>query len=503
MTKRKQFVHVILTWITCLTVSGCSYQENGNLSASSPNAKAPAIRIVANSLGLNFPEGMDANNNPYLAYIEKNTGVEVSVTLPPLNGYDEKLNVIMTSGDPPDLLNTSSPSWFVNFVNQKALTPLNSYIERYGPNLKAKIPKEAWDHVTVNGNIYAIPSLNEVKGTEIMYVRKDWLDKLGLEPPRTIEEYTAVMKAFAERDPDGNGQKDTFGLSILERLGRTSPFLGAFGVQKNAWYEREGKLVYAGILPEMKEALAYLRSLYEQNILDPEFPLNKIDVLNEKVALGKVGLFSAAWSDTRASIAENRKNDPQAVWIPLDFPIGPSGNRGVYSTSNVRSYNVVPVKSQNAESVVKFLDFIAGPGQKTLKLGFENKVWKQVNGKLTIQFDEHIKQAYRGIYGALADTVDPAMTRDRLEGLGEQYRLYDNLQRIESHLQLNRFNGPPTPAMGKHQVKLSKLQEETFTRIIAGMSPLDEFDAFVKRWKEAGGDEISGEVNEWWRASGK
>ncbi|SEB53462.1 extracellular solute-binding protein [Paenibacillus sp. GP183] len=505
MKKRKKAaVFAILAMLASFTTAGCSFQAGGKNGKEASNAAdAPVIRIVVNSLGLGFPEGMDENNNPYLTYIEKNTGVQVNVTLPPLNGYDEKLNVIMTSGEPPDLLNTSSASWFINYVNQKALTPLNDYIEKYGANLKAKIPKEAWDNVTVDGNIYAIPSLSEVKGTEIVYARKDWLDKLGLQPPRTIDEYTAVMKAFAERDPDGNGMKDTFGLSILDRLGRTSPFLGAFGVQMNAWYERDGKLVYSGILPEMKEALAYFRNLYDQNILDPEFPLNKIDVLGKKIATGRVGLYSAAWSDTRTYIAENSKNDPKAEWIPLEFPIGPNLGHGVYSTSNIRSYNVVPLKSKNVESVVKFLDFIAGPGQKTLKLGFENEVWTLVDKKLTIRFEEHTKQGYRGIYGSLADTVERDMTRDRLNGLGEQFRLYDNVQRIESNLMENRFNGPPTPAMGKHQVKLSKLQEETFTRIIAGMSPIEEFDAFVKKWKDAGGDEITGEVNEWWRETSK
>ncbi|OPH57655.1 peptide permease [Paenibacillus ferrarius] len=483
--------------------AGCSYPSKDKNEDETSPAKVPLIRIVANSLGMNFPAGMDANHNPYLAYIEKNTGMEVNVTLPPLNGYDDKLNVIMTSGEPPDLLNTANPSWFINFVNQKALTPLNDYIDKYGANLKAKIPKEAWDNVTVNGQIYAIPSVNEVKGTEIIYARKDWLDKLGLQPPHSIEEFTAVMKAFAERDPDGNGIQDTYGLSILERLGRTSSFLGAFGAQMNAWYERDGKLVYSGILPEMKQALTYLHSLYEQNILDPEFPLNKIDILGDKIARGKIGLYSAAWSDTRTHIEQSRKNDPTAVWIPLDYPTGPDGKHGVYSTSIVRSYNVVPLKSQNAAAVVKFLDFIAGPAQNTLKLGFEKEVWTQVNGKLSIRLDEHIKQAYRGIYGALVDTIDRDLTRKRLDGLGEQFRLYENLQRIDNNLMQNRFNGPPTPAMGKHQVKLSKLQEETFTRIIAGMSPIEEFDAFVKNWKDAGGDEITGEVNEWWRQPGK
>lgn len=500
---KRQNATIMLLLLSFSTV-GCSLPNVAiNEETKSNAASEPNIRIVANSLGMNFPAGMDENHNPYLDYIEKNIGVQVNVMLPPLNGYDEKLNVIMTSGEPPDLLSTSDPSWFINFVNQKALTPLNDVIDKYGANLKAKIPKEAWDNVTVNGKIYAIPSLNEVKGTEIVYARKDWLDQLGLQPPKTIDEFTTVMKAFTERDPDGNGKKDTYGLSILERLRRTSPFLGAFGVQMNAWYERDGKLIYSGILPEMKEALLYLRSLYDQNILDPEFPLNKIDVLGKKIVSGQVGLFSAAWSDTRTSIAENRKRDPKAEWIPLDFPVGPQGKHGVYSTSIVRSYNVVPIKSQNAQEVVKFLDFIAGPGQISLKLGFENDIWTRANGKLSIKFEEHTKHGYRGIYGALADMADQNVTRDRLEALGEQFRLYDNLQRIENNLMQDKFNGPPTPAMGKHQIKLSKLQEETFTRIITGLSPIEEFDSFVKKWKDAGGDEITGEVNEWWRDANK
>lgn len=481
--------------------TGCSFGGGGQNDAAGQSD--PAVRIVVNSLGQTFPSGMDENANPYLDYIEKNTGVRVNVALPPLNGYDERLNVIMTSGDPPDLLNTSNPSWFMNYVNQQALTPLNDAIDKYGANLKKYIPKEAWDNVTVDGSIYAIPSLNEVHGTEIVYVRKDWLDKLGLQPPRTIAEYTKVMEAFAKNDPDGNGANDTYGLSIVERFGRTSPFLGAFGTQMNAWYERDGKLVYSGILPEMKQALAYLHDLYERDILDPEFPLNTIEVLGDKVAAGKVGLYSAAWSDTRSYIAQSAKNDPAAVWVPLEYPVGPGG-KGVYEIPVVRSYNVVPIKSRRAEDVVKLLDFIAGPGYKTLKLGFENDVWKtEADGKLRINFEAHSKQGYRGIYGALADIADPLITKSRLEALGAQYRLYDNVRQIDANLMTNRFGGPPTPAMGKHLVKLTKLQEETFTKIVAGLSPLEAFDQFVKKWKEAGGDEITGEVNEWWRATGK
>ncbi|MDF2669678.1 MAG: extracellular solute-binding protein family 1, partial [Paenibacillus sp.] len=82
--------------------------------------------------------------------------------------------------------------------------------------------------------------------------------------------------------------------------------------------------------------------------------------------------------------------------------------------------------------------------------------------------------------------------------LGEHFHLYENLQLIEKNLIKNQFYGMPTPAMEKYKTKLASLQE-SFTRIILGVSPLDEFDHYVEKWKQEGGDEITKDVNEWYR----
>ncbi|WP_409342724.1 extracellular solute-binding protein [Paenibacillus sp. MBLB4367] len=488
-------------------LAGC--EMTGSPGGQTPAVKFPVakdagkrmtINIVANSQGSTFPAGTDENHNEYLDYIEQNTNLDVKVTLPPIDGYDDKLNVIMSSGELPDMLNAPNPSWFINYVNRNALMPLDDLIDRYGPELKERIPQEAWENVTVNGHIYAVPSLNEVKGAEIMYIRKDWLDRLGLKPPRTLEEYYEVMKAFKDRDPDGNGQNDTIGFAILERLGRTAPIFGAFGTQimQSAWLERDGRLVSGATLPETKEALAFLSKLYAENLLDPQFPLNKSANFQEKIASGKVGLFSAAWSDTRGPIETNRKRDPKAVWIPLDFPVGANGSKGTYDMSIVRSYNVIPAASKNGEGVIRFLNFIGGKGHRDLKLGFENEIWTKEDGKMVTNFAEHTKHYYRGIYSALADTIEPDVSKDRLDSLGEQFNLWDNLQRIELNLIRTKFTGTPTQAMGKYNARLLKDQEDTFTKIVLGVAPLSEFDVFVERWYREGGDEITREVNEWY-----
>lgn len=482
--------------------SSCSWNLSEKTKETESGGKdglSDHIHIVINGMAMVFPEGLDENNNPYLDYIREHTGLKIQVTLPPLEGYTDKLNLIMSSGDLPDMINTSDTGLFSNYVKQNVLMALDDYIDKYGPELKKLIPEEAWNQVRVNGHIYAVPSLNEVQGTELMYARKDWLDRLNLDLPTTLEEYTEVMRAFAENDPDGNGQHDTFGLSITENLGRTAPFFGAFGTQKDAWYERDGRLVYSGILPETRDALAFLAKLYQENLLDPQFPLNKQKNLEDKVISGKVGLYSAAWFDTRNPIEKNKHKDPEAEWIPLPYPMGPEGHQGTYTTSLVRSYNIVPAASSNPAGVIRFLNFIAGEGQTTLKLGFENEVWSMENGRMISNFQEHNVQQYRGMYGALADMVDPDIGKARLDSLGEYFRLWDNIQTIHQHLIRNRFEAAPTDSMGKYSAKLRKEQDETFIKIVVGTYPVEHFDVFVQWWKEEGGDEITEEVNEWFR----
>ncbi|MDF2717150.1 MAG: peptide permease [Paenibacillus sp.] len=490
----------VITMLMNGCTSGITDQEGPANDDSRRGEPPQKISIAINGQSSTFPPGLDENNNPYVDYIEKNTNLDIQVMLPPANGYVDKLNVIMASGQLPDMINTGSAAFLSTYVKQGALKPLNEYIDKYGPDLKRLIPQEAWDQVTMNGNIYAIPSLNEVMGTQIMYVRKDWLDKLGLKPPRTLDEYKEVMRAFAKNDPDGNGKDDTIGFSITDQLGRTAPIFGAFGTQQNSWYERNGKLVYSATLPETKEALAFLAELYRDHILDRDFPLNKAENLGDKVASGKVGLYSAAWFDTRGPIEASRRNDPKANWIPLEYPTGKDGQKGTYNISSVRSYNVVPATSERTEAVVKLLNFIGGKGNQTLKLGFEDEVWSIKDGKMVTDFEEHNKHLYRGIYSSLCDTVVPEVTKRRLDSLGEHFQLWDNVQRIHANLIKAQFSGAPTPAMGNYNFKLLKIQDDAFTKIVMGLSPLEEFDRFVEVWRQEGGDVITKEINDWYTA---
>ncbi|GAA3409597.1 extracellular solute-binding protein [Paenibacillus hodogayensis] len=500
MTKKRLIAPAIVAVAAIAAAVIWALFLSGGSAGGLKETKKVKISIVTSGIGTTFPPGFNENDNPYLDYIEKNTNLDINVILPPVESYEEKLSIIMSSGNLPDMLHAVDEVWVANYARQGKLEALEDLIDQYGPELRKKIPKEAWDKVTYNGRIYAVPSMNEVKGIELMYARKDWLDRLGLKPPQTLDEYYEVIRAFALNDPDGDGKDNTIGLLLTENLGRSAPFFGAFGTQLDQWLERDGKLVYSNTLPETKEALGFLRKLYAEGLIDPEFPLNRSRNLEEKIVSGRVGLFSATWYDTRGPIELNKQRDPKAEWIPLEFPTGPNGRKGVYATSPIRAMEVVPAGSPNAASVIRMLNFIAGEGHSNLKLGFENEIWTMNNGKMVTDFAEHLKHQYRGIYSALVDVVEPELDKQRLDSLGEHFHLYDNLQRIEKNLIPDRFTGLPTPAMGKYMMKLSGLKD-VLMKIVVGVYPLDEFDHYVERWRHEGGDEITREVNDWYHAS--
>ena len=509
--KRKWRVRFILFIVAFALVFGAgfsssiSHEEQKVSGAGGKNPNSVRISMVVDNSKRSFPEGMDINENPYLDYIESNTGIDIQLTAPPFNGYQEKLNVIMASGNQPDLINTGDPAWVSKYVAEQSLMPLDDLLAEYGQDLLRIFPEEAWKAVTFNGNIYAIPSLTEVAGNEIIFARKDWLDALHLEPPATLDEYYNVMRAFAYDDPDGDGLRDTWGLTIMPAgLSRTAPFFGAFGVprsvnQINEWKERNGELVYSGILPETKRALEFLAKLYGGGILDREFILNKNSSFEDKIVNGQVGLFSGNWFDTRGPILASKQKDPSAEWIRLDYPVGLNGQSGTAERDLIQSYSVIPDGSLHAKEVIEVLNFIAGKGYRDLKLGFEGEVWTRVNGVMVTNFAEHEKHIYRGTLHALADPNDTEVRKERLDSLGIQYELNDNVEFVLAHVLRSDFQGAPTPSMGKYGAKLSKLEEETFSKIIMGISSSSEFDEFAKQWIRDGGWEISNEVNEWFR----
>ncbi|OAS14402.1 extracellular solute-binding protein [Paenibacillus oryzisoli] len=500
--------------------AGCAKEDKqastATASGSTTQVKEPVnLNFVINNSGRKYMEGTDANNNDYIKYIREKSGFNLRLNELAADGYQDKLNVLLASGEQYDLIHSRDVSWVTNLAKQKAILPLNDLIDKFAPDIKKSMPPEIWDRVTFDGKIYALPGISTKLGDEIMYVRKDWLDKLGLQPPKTLDEYTKVMKAFAEQDPDGNGKADTIGMLIGEKLARSGPYFGAFGVpiatneaiKVNNWVERNGELVNAVVLPETKQALKYMAELYKQKTLDQEWALNKSKNIGEKIVSGKVGIYSATWFDTKEPtvILGSKKNDPKAEWISLPYPVGSEGKSGVGSKNPVVSYMVIPAKSTNAESTIKLLNFIAKQENwEAIKLGLpEHNIWNRKDGKLSIDIAAHEKHIYRNVLVDLGSIWDADLEGARLDATGLEFKMNENINIINKNVIANKYTGSPTPALAKYGVKLNQQLEETFTKIIMGTLPLDDFDKFTSQFLKDGGEELTKEVNEWYKVNKK
>ena len=223
--------------------------------------------------------------------IEQATNTELEIIQVPTKELDNKLNILLASGDRPDIIQCETETMESQLLSAGILLPINEYWDNY-PNIKNGRDEATWDLMRyTDGNIYSIGIKNPNPLSIIAY-RQDWLDKLGLEVPTTLDEYYKVATAVAKEDPDGNGVDDTFAFGGYQNVD-TSWFdhiFGAYGALPNYWMLQDGHLVNGSIQPGMKDALVFLNKMYTDGLIDPEFVTDDPKRWQQKV---KSGVFGA------------------------------------------------------------------------------------------------------------------------------------------------------------------------------------------------------------------
>lgn len=210
-----------------------------------------------------YGSGEDINNNPMVNMAVEKLGIRMETTL--LGGdagnYDTKLRLALTgSEDLPDVFPVYGTQMIVDMIESGRVKDITNDIEQYMPDRIKEIYKnfpETYYPLTKDGKIYGIACCPVLTEGEVMIIRQDWLDNLGLKAPTNMDEFEAVIKVFTEDDPDGNGQKDTYGFaysgSDLYNTGWVSDPVPLFSANSGkfipgAWREDEnGNLMYGSI----------------------------------------------------------------------------------------------------------------------------------------------------------------------------------------------------------------------------------------------------------------
>ncbi len=335
--------------------------------------------------------------NDWVGYkiVKDKLGINLKLTALPSSESDQetKVNAAAAANALPDLFMVSN-AVFQKLAAQKVLAPVDDMYKKM-PNRTAKLyDKDSKSFTTIGKKSYGLAQPGSVPRNEGVLIRKDWLDKLGLKVPKTIDEYFTVMKAFTEKDPDGDGQNNTYGYGAYiessatnEGLGRRfDPIFGAFGVP-GTWNLASKKTFGLNInKPEFYDAMAFVKKMIDEGVIDPNWMAYKKDDFRAAWKQGRFGIMreqNAAYA-SQGNYTPFDNNFPDGEWIVIDPPVGPKGKSscGTYSVSyRIYCVSAKAAKAKKTDKIAELLEwmssdegyYLLGWGQKDVNYKLDAK----------------------------------------------------------------------------------------------------------------------------------
>ena len=491
----------------------------------------------------NMPENDTYTDNAYTRYIKSVINVQNVVAFEANDSqYDTNVSMAISMGSVPDMMVVSSQDEVEQLVGAGLIEDLTeSYnncisdrirkmYESYGDSLK--------DMVTYDGKIMALPETNITDGPNLVWLRKDWMDKLGLSEPHTIDDVVNIVKHFISEDPgnngeDASGKPNTVGLAVdtdvTGECGYSSEFLldiifACFGAYPKQWIMNDdGEIVYGSVTDEAKEALSYISGLYNQGVIDNDFLLRTSTNICELIENGLCGSFFGPWWAPNNPLANAVSRNPDANWQPYLIATDSDGTTSYHSQNPCYKYVVVRKGYEHPEIAAKMISVMFDKVRFDCTDSEEFKNYYQINVEPTarplsinVDYNNALSICYRNIDAAISGRKNPdsleLLERSFYDACSEyiknanktstQWAAYmsrikacsliaqDNIKVVDS------LYFKTTDTMKSHWWRLKAKEKEAYLKIISGEEDISYFDTFVKEWNEQGGQTITSEVSQ-------
>ena len=476
---------------------------------------------------ITFADGEDIENNIWTRAALEEYGIQIKYKwVAPSAQYAEKIALMLSTGDMPDFF----PLDAVGFKQATKSNLLADLTEVYNTTAseatKERMNLDGGDALkagTIDNKLYGIVQANSWKTDSIqqLWIRNDWLKKLNLSVPKTVDQLIEVATAFAKNDPDGNNKDDTLGLGMQSFLDYNGLLCG-MNAYRDIWYpDSSGKLVYGSVQPEMKAALLKVKEMYANGLLDKEFYLKTYDNYKQDITTGKIGMMFDNYI-APLHCMDNWDADKNADWQPYPLPALTEADYPAKSTvmNGFTYYLVVNKDCKNPEALIKlinlFVDKQSNDGDYiTDKDG--RAVWNYAPANISTPDNNLVNQRliaealkkkspdglptqavqnYNNVINLQNGSTDKTdWGLAKIFGDPSSLTVLDQNYILPKHYIQDYWYGAPTPTMVKSWASLVDLQKQAFTNIVLGAS-IDEFDTFVKNWYKMGGEQIVAEVNE-------
>lgn len=505
--KVKSLIAVSLAACMALSMTACSTTSESSTTEARPtikwlttgDASAPAI-------------GPD---DRIVAAIEDRLGIELEVVIAPENNT-EKINVQMASGDFPDIVTGAfGTSATQQWIDDGMVIPLNDYFDA-NPDMKSWCEND-YSWTATDGTYYGVPFITQYNAANnLILMRKDWLDKLGLSYPKTLDEMKTVLDAFTYQDPDGNGVNDTYGYTA-EKPNSTS------GVTSFDWVFFAYGLDYADyaldangkVIPWFEDAsfipaMNYIKDLWDSGVVDSELMLNDGTKREEKFYQGRAGAMQAPMY-RHVSRHENslRQVFPDASVVYGLPPAGPDGSFGINKQGKDGFLTCITAACEHPDKAAEFINFMISPeGNDLLRLGIEGIHYtKNADGTIVFNEEERAKDAFAengwahalafgSFYWPLESGYMPDTEPDKARAL-DSVKLATEAQK--PNLVKNKCQAEINSGKALNDIII-----QYFSDMLQGKISVEEgAKELSAKWRSQGGDEVLAQVNEMYAAQAK
>lgn len=306
----------------------------------------------------------------------------------------EAMNLLIASGNMPDIVGGHLIQQPVNeYGPQGAFLPLNDLVEEHAPNIKA-----FWDShpglkeaiSAYDGNYYYIPYLPDGKYGRAYFIRQDWLDKLGLEQPQTVDDLYDVLVAFRDQDPNGNGLKDEVPSFFRdwEEVIRLVTLWDARSSGSDTYHDfyvnADKQVVHPYAQEAYRDGLANVAKWYAEGLIDPEV-FTRGSSAREYLLGENLGGMTHDWfastSGYNTALADKVDGFNFVPFLP------PESAGGV----RMEEHRRIPIKpdgwaishtNKNPVETIKYFDFwFTEEGRLLSNFGVEGDTWNMVDGQ--------------------------------------------------------------------------------------------------------------------------
>jgi putative aldouronate transport system substrate-binding protein len=397
MMKRFGGMLLVLLITGALAVFGCG----GDKASGGGEGRPAEITVEVFDRGTDGGKS-DPTNNNWTRWIQEKIlkDENIRVTFVAVSRWDENttLNNLMAANTPPDVCLSYSSELIGNYRDLGGLLDLAPYIDSHLADLKSFLgPDEALpgrdlirrNQDAATGAVYSIPARRMNTAQNNIFIRKDWLDKLGLGLPETTEEYYAALAAFKEQDPGGLGRSRVIPFTMTVDVRWTAgnilnAFIDPALAPKERWINTVIDRYF--LLPGYKEGFRFLNRMYHAGLIDRDFPLYKSEeTMNNLIKSGAVGSFCHNWDqiyrESTAILSDLQKNVPGAELVPVDPIRSGDGvtHKVAYDAAGVNFF--IPASCKNPEAAVRYINWLSRfENYNFLQIGPEGVVHDVVDG---------------------------------------------------------------------------------------------------------------------------